>query len=152
MKESDLTDYLQLYADLARVDKSNTDHINKSMLQNVFLFAGLTAISFFAFLNWNCTKLDTTKIGSDLIGCRQCAYIQYHPRRDLDPGLFLDSTYIFSTFDYALGSINNDPLFGLTTANVFLQLKPPFFPYYIGDVKDTLHRSQRRSRFHRTLF
>lgn len=109
------------------------------MLQKRILFAGLTAISFFAFLNWNCTKLDTTKIGSDLIPAVDNVHT-FDTTLDAisTQGLFLDSTYIFRTEDYALGSINNDPLFGLTTANVFLQLKPPFFPYYIGDVKDTL--------------
>lgn len=109
------------------------------MLQKRILFAGLTAISFFAFLNWNCTKLDTTKIGSDLIPAVDNVHT-FDTTLDAisTQGLFLDSTYIFRTEDYALGSINNDPLFGLTTANVFLQLKPAFFPYYIGEIKDTL--------------
>lgn len=38
-----------------------------------------------------------------------------------------------------MGKINNDPLFGQTTANIFLQLKPPFFPFYYGATGDTLN-------------
>jgi hypothetical protein len=53
-------------------------------------------------------------------------------------GVFLDSTEVASTDDHVLGKISNDPLFGTTTASIFAQFKPTFFPYYYGNAKDTV--------------
>lgn len=109
------------------------------MLQKRILFIALTAVVFFSFLNWNCTKLDTTKIGSDLLpAVDNVNTFDTILTVNSTQGLFLDSTYIGKTDDYALGSITFDPLFGLTTANAFMQLKPPFFPYYWGNPNDTI--------------
>lgn len=109
------------------------------MLHKRILFTGLTAIALFSFLNWNCSKLDTTKIGSDLLpAVDNVNTFDTTLFINTTQGIFLDSTIIAKTEDYALGSIANDPLFGLTTANAFMQLKPPFFPYYFGNAKDTI--------------
>jgi hypothetical protein len=109
------------------------------MLHKRILFAGLTAIAIFSFLNWNCTKLDTTKIGSDLLpAVDNVNTFDTILTINTTQGVFLDSTIIAKTEDYALGSITNDPLFGTTTANAFMQLKPPFLPYYWGNSKDTV--------------
>lgn len=110
------------------------------MVQKRILFIALTAAVLISFLNWNCTKFDTTRIGSDLLpAVDNVNTFDTILTVNSTQGVFLDSTYIFRTEDYALGSITFDPLFGTTTANSFMQLKPPFFPYYIGDVKDTLN-------------
>lgn len=37
-----------------------------------------------------------------------------------------------------LGKINNDPLFGSTDARIFLQLKPPAFPYAFRNKPDSI--------------
>ena len=79
-------------------------------------------------------KIDTTNLGSDLL-----------PAVD-NVNTFADTFYInpckrticmilpmsANSDDHVLGSINNDPFFGKTTANIYLQLKPSFFPYYLG--------------------
>ncbi len=100
----------------------------------------LTAALFISLFTWNCTKLDTTDIGSDLLP----AVDNVHTFDTIlniitTQNLFNDTTIIERGDDHALGSITNDPLFGNTTANVFLQLKPNFYPYYFGKEKDTLN-------------
>ena len=40
-----------------------------------------------------------------------------------------DSIRLQAGDEHFLGRINNDPLFGRTDARLFLQLKPPVFPY-----------------------
>jgi len=104
------------------------------------LSIAVITVVFFSFIFLSCTKLDTTEIGSDLLP----AVDNVHTFDTLltivtTQAVFNDSTLIDRTQDHALGSINNDPLFGTTTANIFLQLKPTFYPYYFGGAGDTLN-------------
>lgn len=108
-------------------------------MQKRILPLAITAITFISLIGWNCTKLDTTDIGSDLLP----AVDNVHTFADTllintTQGFFNDSTAIGKYDDYALGSITNDPLFGRTTANIYMQLKPPFYPYYYGNPGDTV--------------
>jgi hypothetical protein len=41
--------------------------------------------------------------------------------------------------EHVLGSISNDPVFGSTTAAIFMELRPPFYPYFFENVKDSLY-------------
>ena len=108
------------------------------MLHKRILFNGLTAIAFFTLLTWGCTKFDTTKIGADLLP----AVDNVHTFADtlsitaLQKD-FNDTSYITSLDNQALGNINNDPLFGKTTGNLYLQLKPSGFPFSFAP-KDSL--------------
>lgn len=109
-------------------------------MQKRFLPLAVTAVALFSLLSWNCTKLDTSDIGSDQLP----AVDNVHTFADTlniitSQGIFNDSTTISRTQDHALGRINNDPLFGTTTANIFMQLKPAFYPYYFGAAKDTIN-------------
>lgn len=98
---------------------------------------GFLLVSFF---NWGCNKLDTTDIGGDLLP----AVDNVHTFADTfsiitTQGVFnSDSTFVTRTEDHVLGK-TNDPLFGQTTAGIYFQLKPAFFPYYIGGTGDTLN-------------
>jgi len=108
-------------------------------VQKRILPLAITAVTLISLIGWNCTKLDTTDIGSDLLP----AVDNVHTFADTLPinstqGFFNDSTAIGKSDDYALGSITNDPLFGRTTANIYMQLKPPFYPYYYGNPGDTI--------------
>ena len=108
-------------------------------MQKRILSIAVTAILIFSFFNWSCAKLDTTDIGSDLLP----AVDNVHTFADTlfinsTQGFFSDSTYIGKSDDFALGAINNDPLFGKTNAYIFMQLKPAFYPYYLGNPGDTL--------------
>jgi hypothetical protein len=49
-----------------------------------------------------------------------------------------DSVRLQPGDEHFLGRINNDPFFGKTDARLFLQLKPPIFPYGFREVKDSI--------------
>ena len=104
-----------------------------------FLRLFLAAI-FFSIIIGSCTKIDTTQIGADLIP----AVDNVHTFADtLDvfgtQGVIgTDSTRISINELQVLGTISSDPLFGKTNANVYLQIKPVFFPYHFGNIKDSI--------------
>lgn len=92
--------------------------------------------------NWSCTKLDTTNIGSDLLPTVDNINT-FADTLDIisTQGEFLNDSTTLSVTNvvegYAVGKMN-DPLFGGTDARLFVQLKPGFYPYYIGIAKDTI--------------
>jgi uncharacterized protein DUF4270 len=49
-----------------------------------------------------------------------------------------DSTRVTAASEHFMGRISNDPLFGKTDASVFVQLKPPGFPYFFHDKADSM--------------
>ncbi|CAN5870669.1 hypothetical protein BH11BAC4_BH11BAC4_15510 [soil metagenome] len=85
-------------------------------------------------INWSCTKLDTTNLGSDLIpvvdNVNTFADTFFVNATQND---YLDTTIVGRTENHVLGNISIDPLFGKTTADVYLQLKPPSYPVNFGD-------------------
>ncbi len=102
----------------------------------------LPAIAFLLIINGGCTKIDTTTLGSDLIP----AVDNVHTFADTlgiigTQGIFNDSTKIGRTDYHVLGSISNDPVFGKTSADLYLELKPSFFPYFFGNANDTINNS-----------
>lgn len=96
--------------------------------------------TFFVFIiNGGCTKLDTTKLGGDLLPVVD--NINTFADTILinsTQGYFNDTTEVLPTENHALGRINNDPLFGKTEANIFFQVKPRTYPFYFGNAGDTL--------------
>jgi hypothetical protein len=107
-------------------------------VQKRILSVSITAL-LISLIGWNCTKLDTTDIGSDLLPVVD----NVHTFADTllintTQGFFNDSTAVGRYDDHALGRITNDPLFGTTNANIYMQLKPPFYPYYFGNAGDTI--------------
>jgi hypothetical protein len=93
-----------------------------------------------AILNWSCSKLDTTDIGSDLLpAVDNINTFETTLNIVTTQGIFnIDTTFLTSSNDHVLGKITNDPLFGNSTANVYAQFKPAFYPYYYGNAKDTI--------------
>ena len=109
------------------------------MLRNILRTSTLLS-AFILFFTWGCTKIDTTTLGSDLIP----AVDNIHTFADTlaitaTQGTFNDSSRAVYTDLHALGSITNDPVFGKTNADLYLQLKPNFFPYYFGNRGDTIN-------------
>ena len=111
----------------------------------------IKAISFITLnlivlLIWGCTKIDTTTIGGELIpevdNINTFAdTLDIITTQGAFEGAFKDSTKLSLTEEYAIGKVN-DPLMGGTDARLFLQFKPPFYPYYIGQAsKDTIVRA-----------
>lgn len=90
-------------------------------------------------MNWGCTKLDTTTLGSDLIPVVDNVNT-FADTLDIitTQGIFDDSFKITKLDNNVLGKISNDPLFGTAEAQMYFQLKPTFYPYYFGNAKDTM--------------
>ena len=108
-------------------------------MQRRILSLAITGAFLFAVINWNCSKLDTTNIGSDLLpAVDNVTTFDTLLTINTTQGIFNDTTRMSRGNDHALGVISNDPIFGTTNADIFLQLKPPFYPYYFGNAKDTL--------------
>ncbi len=109
-------------------------------MQKRILPLAITAIAIFSLFGWNCTKLDTTDIGSDVLpAVDNVNTFDTILNINSTQGFFNDSTYISKYDDHALGAINNDPLFGKTNASIFMQLKPAFYPYFFGNAGDTIN-------------
>ena len=104
----------------------------------LFLLAGLACVVLFS---WNCTKIDTTQLGGDILPAVDNVYtfadtlLIDASREPLDD----DTLRIHRSEPHILGNINNDPIFGKTKADIFVQLKPPFFPFYFGNPGDTIN-------------
>ncbi|MBU3713959.1 MAG: DUF4270 domain-containing protein, partial [Ferruginibacter sp.] len=90
-----------------------------------------------------CNKLDTTTIGTDLVpevdNINTFAdTLEVLSTQGAFEGTYKDTTKLSLTEEYVVGKVN-DPLLGETSAALYLQLKPPFYPYYIGKLpKDTI--------------
>ena len=90
-------------------------------------------------LSWGCSKLDTTNLGSDLIPAIDNIKT-FSTTLDIitTQGRFDDTFKIARSEKHLLGIINGDFLFGQSKANIYLQPKPSFYPYYFGNAGDTL--------------
>lgn len=109
-------------------------------MQKRILYASFLLVVVTVFFNWSCTKFDTTNIGGDVLP----AVDNINTFADTlsvnaTQALFGDSTKIGRADLHVLGKVNNDPLFGTTQANVYLQLKPSSYPFAFGSTGDTLN-------------
>jgi hypothetical protein len=112
--------------------------VRKRFIKEPYFFV----IAFLIFI-WGCTKLDTTTIGGDLIpevdNINTFAdTLDIISTQGVFDGAFKDTTKLTFAENYVVGKIN-DPLMGGTTPALYLQMKPPFYPYFIGKVaNDTI--------------
>jgi hypothetical protein len=105
-------------------------HMQKSLLQFSLIFFGFV---FFA----SCTKFDSTSIGDELIpevdNVNTFAdTLDVISIQDSFAGNFKDSSVLSLNDSYALGKLADPSPLGLTNANLYLQLKPAFYPYVVG--------------------
>ncbi len=108
------------------------------------MFKRLLPITILGYLslvvfNWGCSKLDTTNLGADLIPAVDNVNT-FSTTLDIitTQGRFDDSFKIARAENHLLGIINGDFLFGQSKANIYLQPKPSFYPYFFGNAGDTL--------------
>lgn len=102
--------------------------------------AALIGYIFLVIVNWGCTKLDTTTLGSDLIPVVDNVHT-FADTLDIvtTQGVFDDTLKVTRNENNILGYISGDELFGLTEANMYMQFKPQSaFPFYFGNAGDTL--------------
>lgn len=104
--------------------------MNRHFVALAFLGLSLSVL----FLG-GCSKLDTTTLGDDVIPVVDNINT-FADTLDIEAyqGFFTDqdTVGVRNSDIHILGHIQNDPLFGKTTADLFLQLKPSFFPFYLG--------------------
>ncbi len=102
--------------------------------------AALIGYIFLVIVNWGCTKLDTTTLGSDLIPVVDNVHT-FSDTFDVvtTQGVFDDTFMVTRNENNILGKITGDELFGGTEANMYMQFKPQSaFPFYFGNAGDTL--------------
>ena len=109
------------------------------MLRN---FPGLytCAIVFLFITAASCTKIDSTTLGSDLIPAVDNV-TTFADTLDIigTQGTFDESATRTAINDlHVLGAITNDPVFGKTQAEVFLEMKPSYYPFYFGAAGDLI--------------
>ncbi len=95
------------------------------------LKAAVTGILILLFFVYGCTKIDTTKLGQGLIPVVDNIHtfdttLNVIANNFDDPSI-CDSVY--RTDLHALGYISNDPLFGSTSASIYMELKPSAYPF-----------------------
>ena len=114
-------------------------------MQRKFLFF-ITGLAFIFSINTGCTKIDTTLLGADLLPAVDniltfADTLTINGSREIN----VDTTKLNRSETHVLGAITNDPIFGKTKADIFLQLKPLFFPYFFGNVMDTINTASKPS-------
>ncbi len=113
------------------------------MHRKASFFATFFSVSLLFLFLYSCTKLDTTSIGGDLIpevdNINTFAdTLDVYTTQGVFEGIYKDTTKLSYAENYAIGKIN-DPLMGATNASLYLQLKPAFYPFFIGKIaKDTI--------------
>lgn len=84
------------------------------------------------FTVFSCTKIDTTTIGSGLIPPID-GVTTLETTLDVFTDNFVDSANdslrVYKSDDHVIGVINNDPLFGKTTAQTYFELKPTSYKF-----------------------
>lgn len=110
-------------------------------MQRFFFKYSILFTLFFLFFNWGCTKIDSTTLGADLVPAVDNVSTFEDTLTVIGKqGVFSDSTILNALDNHLLGSITNDPYFGATKADVFVELKPGFFPFFFGNAGDTVER------------
>jgi hypothetical protein len=104
-----------------------------------FIVKRFSTILLIGFLFSACTRIGTTEMGLGLLPSMD-AFNTKDTILDVETETIdrPDSVRIYSQDNHVVGIISNDPVFGSTTASMYFQLKPTFFPYYIKGAKDSV--------------
>jgi hypothetical protein len=99
----------------------------------------ISVILFIGVLFSACTRIGTTEMGlgllpsSDAFNTKDTILTVETSTEDRP-----DSLRVYGSDDHVIGTITNDPLFGSTTASVYFNLKPAYFPYTVRGSKDSV--------------
>ena len=97
-----------------------------------------TYITIASTLLFSCTRIGTSELGLDFLSQDTIGTKDTVLDVETETVLMEDSLRIYPTDEHVLGDITNDPLFGTTSASVFFQLKPSFYPFYIKGTQDSI--------------
>lgn len=119
-------------------------HNIKTYLGIIFLVGGLI------FIN-SCTKIIQSDVGSELIyqidGINtfdtflevETKTVLYTDSCRIYNYNVSDMNFLTPTSDvHVLGTINDEPLFGKTNANIYFEIQAPYYPFYFRGIKDSV--------------
>ncbi len=108
------------------------------MASNI-LVKRIATVLFISFLFTACTRIGTTEMGLGLLPSMD-AFNTKDTILDVETETVdrPDSLRIYGQDEQVVGVINNDPLFGATTASMYFQLSPSYFPFYLRGSKDSI--------------
>ncbi len=95
-------------------------------------------ISIASILLFSCTRIGTSELGLDFLAQDAIATKDTVLDVETETVVMEDSLRIYPTDEHMLGDLTNDPIFGTTSASLFFQLKPSFYPFYIKGTKDSI--------------
>jgi hypothetical protein len=98
----------------------------------------VTYFTIAATLLFSCTRISTSELGIDFLSQDAISTRDTILDVETETVVMEDSLRIYPTDQHMLGDITNDPIFGNTSASLFLQLKPAFYPFYIKGTKDSI--------------
>ena len=99
----------------------------------------LSVILIGTFLFSACTRIGSTEMGLGLLPSTD-AFNTKDTILDVETETVdkPDTLRVYGTDDHVVGTITNDPVFGTTTASMYFQLKPSFFPFYFKGSIDSV--------------
>jgi hypothetical protein len=98
----------------------------------------VTYFTIAATLLFSCTRIGTSELGIDFFSQDAIGTKDTILDVETETVVMEDSLRIYPTDQHMLGDITNDPIFGTTSASLFLQLKPGFYPFFIKGTKDSI--------------
>lgn len=98
----------------------------------------VTYFTIAATLLFSCTRIGTSELGVDFLSQDAISTRDTILDVETETVVMEDSLRIYPTDQHMLGDITNDPIFGTTSASLFLQLKPGFYPFFIKGTKDSI--------------
>ena len=98
----------------------------------------VTYFTIAATLLFSCTRISTSELGLDFLSQDAISTRDTILDVETETVVMEDSLRIYPTDQHMLGDITNDPIFGTTSASIFLQLKPGFYPFFIKGTKDSI--------------
>ncbi|MBW0178027.1 DUF4270 family protein [Sediminibacterium sp.] len=105
-----------------------------STLRNTFIFCIISG----SFLT-GCTRITSTELGGGLIPPID-GVLTKDTILDVITDTYneIDTPRIYKGDIHMLGAITNDPIFGRTSASMFFELSPSFYPFFIPGNKDSI--------------
>ena len=98
----------------------------------------VTYITIAATLLFSCTRISDSELGIDFLSQDAIDTKDTTLIVETETIVMEDSLRIYPSDQQVLGDITNDPIFGSTSASLFLQLKPSFYPFFIKGTKDSI--------------
>ncbi|MEI8142024.1 MAG: DUF4270 family protein [Chitinophagia bacterium] len=98
----------------------------------------VTYFTILATFLFSCTRISTSELGIDFLSKDAIETKDTILDVETETIVLQDSLRIYPSDQQVIGDITNDPIFGNTSASLFFQLKPSFYPFFIKGTKDSI--------------